>query len=79
MGISFVSLSRRENPRSLALLERKGIAHLGELKIAQTSWGAARNCRESRDFGALNFGSHRPFLCDCRAHPMGFGFQPLQS
>ena len=65
VGIHFVPFNRRENRRSLAIFDRKEIAHLGALKIAilqGSSKNRRRNRRDSRDFGALSFYSVLSFL-----------------
>ena len=57
MRISFAHVDRRENRRSLAMSDRKEIAHLEALEIAilrGSGKSRRRNRRESRDhFGAL--------------------------
>ena len=40
MGISLAHFYRRESRRSLAIFDRKEIAHLGISRIAQLCWGA---------------------------------------
>ena len=42
MGISLAHFNRRENRRSLAILDRKEIAHLGAVKIARFCGGAVK-------------------------------------
>ena len=42
MRIYFVRYNRRDNRRSLAIFDRKEIAHLEALKIARSYGGAAR-------------------------------------
>ena len=46
MGISFVLSNRREHRRSLAICDRKEVAHLGAFKNARFCRGAGKNVRK---------------------------------
>ena len=48
MGINFVRLNRRDNPYSLATLDRKAIAHLEALNLSQNFAGSGKNRRCNR-------------------------------
>ena len=65
MGIRFAHCKRRENRRSLAILDRKEIAHLGAIKNRAILRGERKNRRhnrrESRDFDALSCGGTGSF------------------
>ena len=54
--INFAHTNRGDNRPSLAIFDRKAIAHLGGLEIHRNLAGSGknrRNCRESRDFRAF--------------------------
>ena len=60
MQMSFVRLNHSADRRSLAIFDRKVIAHLGALRLVILRGNGNNRCRNRRE--SRNFGAFRPVL-----------------